>query len=179
MDHLMELQNKQSEIRRHIAQLSAQLHAGERVRGTADLSIRYMETLSSSSQVYKPLGKLYVATSKDNLAQELALTIEKSKAESTRLEVGYSFSSLNGSLLINMGCERKRLYVTSSRQNSISVIRRLKTLLIKLTKSSSYRAWLRRSTSGESCLQCVTTWYLLPGSSVDSSEEIHRGRLRS
>mmetsp|Transcript_13411 Transcript_13411/g.27279 ORF Transcript_13411/g.27279 Transcript_13411/m.27279 type:complete len:117 (+) Transcript_13411:3684-4034(+) len=86
MDHLMELQNKQSEIRRHIAQLSAQLHAGERVRGTADLSIRYMETLSSSSQVYKPLGKLYVATSKDNLAQELALTIEKSKAESTRLE---------------------------------------------------------------------------------------------
>lgn len=70
IEQLWELQTRQSELRRHVVQLSQQLSTGEKERTMLDVTLASMEGMSSTTKMYKPVGKMFVLTPKDKLAEE-------------------------------------------------------------------------------------------------------------
>lgn len=70
VEQLWELQTRQSELRRHVVQLTTQLNAGERERGVLDVTLKEMENIGDDTPVYKPVGKMFVLAPKDKLIGE-------------------------------------------------------------------------------------------------------------
>jgi len=82
IEQLWELQTRQSELRRHVVQLSTQLNNGERERAVLDFTLKEMDTISDDKDVpvYKPVGKMFVRAPKKKLVQEF----KEAKDESTK-----------------------------------------------------------------------------------------------
>lgn len=70
IEQLWELQTRQSELRRHVVQLTTQLNAGERERAMLDVTLKGMGSMGDDAKMYKPLGKMFVLAPKSKLEHE-------------------------------------------------------------------------------------------------------------
>lgn len=92
IEQLWELQTRQSELRRHVVQLTSQLNTGERERGMLDLTIREMKNMDAAAKVYKPIGKMFVLTPKDKLHDEFVeVKKESAKRDENRVALREQF----------------------------------------------------------------------------------------
>ena len=78
MDQLVDLTNRQNELRKHVMQLTQQLASGDRERAVTTLTLRELEGLGAETKTYKAIGKAYVLEDQKELKKEL----EKEKESS-------------------------------------------------------------------------------------------------
>lgn len=94
IEQLWELQTRQSELRRHVVQLTTQLSAGERERAMLDVTVREMDAMPREAKVYKPVGKMFVLAPKEQLRGEfLELKQESTKRDTGRMSLREQFVS--------------------------------------------------------------------------------------
>ena len=79
IEQLWEQQTRQAELRRHVVALTTQLNVGERERSVMDVTLRSMSEMPSSTKVYKPIGKMFVLSTKEALKEEFEKGVEDSK----------------------------------------------------------------------------------------------------
>jgi prefoldin subunit 1 len=84
IEQLWELQTRQTELRRHLVQLTNQLSSAAKERDVIDVTIREMEQLPRDTRTYRVVGKMFVVTEPADLRAEL-LDI---KGESERRDEG-------------------------------------------------------------------------------------------
>jgi len=84
MDQMMELQHRTQELRRHLAQISAQLQSAETERAILSLSLKHIEQLPADARTFKPVGKMFVLEGKDKLKEQLGAATKKSLEDSTQ-----------------------------------------------------------------------------------------------
>lgn len=92
IEQLWELQTRQSELRRHVVQLSTQLNSGERERAVLDFTLKEMDNIEDDVPVYKPVGKMFVVAPKKKLMEEFKQAKdESSERDENKLKLREQF----------------------------------------------------------------------------------------
>lgn len=78
IEQLWDLQTRQTELRRHVVQLSTQLSAASKEREVADLTVRELDRLPSSTTTYRVVGKMFVLIDRNTLRSDLTVAKEES-----------------------------------------------------------------------------------------------------
>lgn len=92
IEQLWELQTRQSELRRHVVQLSTQLNTGERERAVLDFTLKEMGNIGDDVAVYKPVGKMFVVAPREKLMEEFrGAKEESSKRDENKLKLREQF----------------------------------------------------------------------------------------
>lgn len=85
IEQLWELQTRQTELRRHVVQLSTQLSAAAKEREVTDITIRELDSFPPTTDTYRVVGKMFVLIEKDTLRADLVAAKEESlKQDETR-----------------------------------------------------------------------------------------------
>ncbi len=94
VEQLWELQTRQSELRRHVVQLTTQLNSGERERAVLDVTLKEMESITEDTPVYKPVGKMFVLAPKDKLIADFKeAKTNSAKRDESKLKLREQFVS--------------------------------------------------------------------------------------
>lgn len=92
VEQLWELQTRQSELRRHVVQLTNQLNSGERERAVLDVTLKEMDNIGEDTPVYKPIGKMFVLAPKDKLITDFKQAKSSSaKRDESKLKLREQF----------------------------------------------------------------------------------------
>ena len=82
----MELTNRQTELRRHLMQLTQQLANGDRDRAIATVTLEELARLPPETRTYRAVGKMYVLQDKQKIQQDIAAAAaDSAKADQDRL----------------------------------------------------------------------------------------------
>lgn len=92
MEQMMELNNRQNELRRHVMQLTQQLANGDRERAIARVTLDELERLSPNTKTYKTIGKMYLLEDQDKIKADLVKAKDDSgSADEDRLKLREQF----------------------------------------------------------------------------------------
>jgi chaperonin cofactor prefoldin len=92
IDQLWELQTRQTELRRHVVQLSSQLSSAVKERDVIDITVREMDRLPADTRTYRVVGKMFVLVGAEDLRSELVdIKNESAKKDDSRLALRDQF----------------------------------------------------------------------------------------
>lgn len=103
LDQLWELQGRQAELRRHVLQLTSQLNSAERERSVIDITMREMDAMPDSTNMYMSVGKMFVLTPK----QEMHASLSDTKKDSIKRDEGRT--SLREQFLVKLKESENRI----------------------------------------------------------------------
>jgi chaperonin cofactor prefoldin len=92
IDQLWELQTRQTELRRHVVQLSSQLSSAAKERDVIDITVREMDRLPADTRTYRVVGKMFVLVGAEDLRSELVdIKNESAKKDDSRFALREQF----------------------------------------------------------------------------------------
>ena len=83
--HFEELRFKQIETQKLIVQVSSQLTAKERIKRKSELTLEEIRGLASSTKLYQAVGRAFILTDNQVVAQNLEATAKEADGEVTNL----------------------------------------------------------------------------------------------
>jgi chaperonin cofactor prefoldin len=92
IEQLWELQTRQTELRRHVVQLSSQLTSAAKEREILDITVREMDRLPADTRTYRAIGKMFVLSNAKGLRTELVdIKTDSAKNDESRLALRDQF----------------------------------------------------------------------------------------
>lgn len=79
VEQMWELQNRTTELRRHVVQLSSQLSAAQKDREILAVTTSELDKLPPATRTYRAVGKMFALADRDTLRADLLKSVEESK----------------------------------------------------------------------------------------------------
>lgn len=79
VEQMWELQNRTTELRRHVVQLSSQLSAAQKDRDILAVTTSELDKLPPSTRTYRVVGKMFALADRDTLRADLLESVAESK----------------------------------------------------------------------------------------------------
>jgi chaperonin cofactor prefoldin len=71
IEQLWELRTRQTELRRHVVQLSSQLSSASKERDILDVTVGELDNLEPGTRTFRAVGKMFVIAQQDVLRKDL------------------------------------------------------------------------------------------------------------
>jgi chaperonin cofactor prefoldin len=92
IEQLWELRTRQTDLRRHVVQLSSQLSSASKERDIIDVTVGELDNLEPGTRTFRAVGKMFVLSNQDSLRKDLVSSKEMSaKRDESRVSLRDQF----------------------------------------------------------------------------------------